>query len=111
MKLLRLLAAAAFSAALLPTVALAQADKAVVTTERVRAELVAHAPDGVEPGKPLWVGLQIVHQPQWHTYWKNAGDSGLPTQLAWQLPPGIVAGDVAWPLPKKLPVGPLMNYG
>ena len=83
----------------------------VVTTEQVRAELVAHAPEGVEPGKPLWLGLQIDHQPDWHTYWKNPGDSGLPTTLAWQLPAGVTAGDIAWPTPGKLPVGPLMNYG
>ena len=54
-----------------------------VTTQQVRAELMAQAPEGVQPGKPVWVGLQITHQPHWHTYWKNAGDSGLPTELAW----------------------------
>ena len=53
----------------------------VVTTPHVRAELIAHAPEGVAPGAPVWVGLQITHQPEWHTYWKNAGDSGLPTEL------------------------------
>src|SRR6476469_8225909 len=83
----------------------------VVTSERVRAELLANAPDGVAPGKPVWVGLQLVHQPEWHTYWKNSGDSGLPTQLQWTLPAGVVAGDIAWPLPKKIPIGPLANYG
>jgi thiol:disulfide interchange protein/DsbC/DsbD-like thiol-disulfide interchange protein len=83
----------------------------VVTTPQVRAELVAHAPDGVQPGKPLWLGLKIEHQPHWHTYWKNPGDSGLPTTLNWQLPEGFSAGDIAWPTPKKLPVGPLMNFG
>ncbi len=57
--------------------------KAVVVTDQVRAELLAHAPDGVAPGQPLWVGLQIRHQPEWHTYWKNSGDSGLPTELQW----------------------------
>ncbi len=84
---------------------------AVVTTPHVRAELVAHAPDGVAPGAPVWVGLQIAHQPEWHTYWKNAGDSGLPTELSWTLPPGVAAGDIAWPVPKKIPVGNLANYG
>ena len=68
----------------------APAGSSTVTTPHVRAELVAHAPDGVGPGKPLWLGLAIAHQPGWHTYWKNPGDSGLPTQLEWrQLPPGI----------------------
>lgn len=83
----------------------------VVTTEQVRAELLAWAPEGVEPGKPVWVGLQLTHQPEWHTYWKNSGDSGLPTQLDWQLPAGIDAGEIAWPTPKKIPIGTLANYG
>ena len=65
------------------------ADSAVVTTPQVRAELVAHAPDGVTPGKPLWLGLKIEHKPHWHTYWKNPGDSGLPTTLDWQVPAGV----------------------
>ena len=83
----------------------------MVTTPYVRAELVAHAPQGVAPGQPLWLGLSITHQPEWHTYWKNSGDSGLPTELAWQLPPGLDAGEIAWPLPHKIPIGTLANYG
>jgi thiol:disulfide interchange protein DsbD len=85
--------------------------KSVVTTERVRAELLAHAPEGVAAGKPVWVGLQLAHQPEWHTYWQNPGDSGLPTQLQWTLPPGVLAGDIQWPVPRKIPIGTLANYG
>jgi len=85
--------------------------KSGFTSGRVRAELMAHAPDGIGPGKQVWVGLQLAHQPEWHTYWKNSGDSGLPTQLQWQLPAGVTAGDIAWPNPKKIPIGPLANYG
>jgi len=90
-----------------------------VRTEQVRATLLAYAPHGVPVGlapdaaraQPVWVGLQIEHAPHWHTYWKNPGDSGLPTELEWTLPPGVMAGDIAWPLPKKIPIGPLVNYG
>ena len=89
----------------------ARAQGAVVKTSEVRAELVAHAPDGVAAGKPVWLGLLIEHQPHWHTYWKNPGDSGLPTTMTWQLGGGAVAGDIAWPTPMRLPVGPLVNYG
>ncbi|HSN78946.1 MAG TPA: thioredoxin family protein [Rhodoferax sp.] len=85
--------------------------KNTVTTEQVRAELMAHAPDGVEPGKTVWVGLQLVHQPEWHTYWKNSGDSGQATSLSWTLPAGVLAGDIAWPIPVKIPIGNLANYG
>jgi thiol:disulfide interchange protein DsbD len=99
------------AAAVMPWLAPAAAASTVVTTEQVRAELLAHAPEGIAPGKPLWLGLQIEHQPHWHTYWKNPGDSGLPTTLRWQLPAGVTAGEIAWPTPKRLPVGPLMNYG
>ena len=84
---------------------------AVVTTDQVRAELLAFAPDGVGPGKQVWVGLQIAHQPDWHTYWKNSGDSGLPTVLDFKLPAGIDPGEIAWPTPKKIPIGTLANYG
>jgi len=104
-----LFAAASF---LLSAAAFAQTGaKTVVTSERVRAELMAHAPDGLAPGKQVWLGLQLAHQPHWHTYWKNAGDSGLPTQLQWTLPAGVIAGDIAWPLPRKIPIGNLANYG
>ena len=108
----RLSVAALALAAVLPAAAqLSPKASPVVTTPHVRAELVAHAPDGVAPGAPVWVGLQITHQPEWHTYWKNAGDSGLPTELTWTLPAGLAAGDVAWPVPKKIPIGNLANYG
>jgi thiol:disulfide interchange protein len=108
MNTLRLLWAAL---AALPGLAAAAATGAVVTTPQVRAELVAHAPEGVAPGKPVWLGLKIEHQPHWHTYWKNPGDSGLPTTLNFSLPAGLQAGPVLWPTPGRLPIGPLMNYG
>ena len=84
---------------------------AVVSTPQVRAELVAHAPDGVQTGKTFWLGLQLQHAREWHTYWRNPGDSGLPTQLEFTLPPGLEVGPVIWPLPKKLSAGTLTNYG
>ncbi len=87
------------------------ATKSEVTTPQVKAELVAYAPDGVEPGKKVMVGLQITHKPEWHTYWKNSGDSGQPTDLQWTLPAGVTAGEVQWPTPKKIRIGSLANYG
>ena len=89
----------------------------VVTTERVRAELMAHAPQGVAvsgdkiDANTVWVGLQLAHQPHWHTYWKNSGDSGAPTTLEWILPVGVMAGDIAWPTPQKIRISTLANYG
>lgn len=80
-------------------------------TAHVQAQLVVQAPQGIVPGQPLALGLLLTHQPDWHTYWKNAGDSGLPTQLDWDLPPGLQAGEIAWPVPQQIRVGDLLNYG
>ncbi len=108
MILIRQLLAALLS---LPALTLAAAPGPVVVTPQMRAELVAHAPEGVTAGKPLWLGLKLVHKTRWHTYWKNPGDSGLPTTLTWTLPPGVSAGAIEWPTPIRLAVGPLMNFG
>lgn len=90
---------------------MAVSQSSVVVTEHVSAELVVHAPEGIASGNTIWLGLHIRHHPHWHTYWKNPGDSGLPTTLNWLLPAGFSVGDIYWPLPKQLPVGPLLNYG
>ena len=82
----------------------------LVKTEHVEAELVADK-SAAQPGKPALVGLKLRMEPHWHTYWKNPGDSGLPTKIEWVLPEGWKAGAIQWPYPNPLPVGPLMNYG
>lgn len=63
------------------------------------------------PGDTIWAGIDLTMNPGWHTYWKNSGDSGIPTQIKWQLPTGIVAGEIQWPLPKKLPPIEVTTYG
>lgn len=100
-----------FFAAWLGLTGVAHAASTVVRTEQAQVELVAHAPQGLTPGARAWLGIIIEHKPDWHTYWKNPGDSGLPTELQWQLPPGLSVGPILWPLPKKIPIAPLANYG
>lgn len=82
----------------------------VVATEHAEAELVAQS-DAAEPGRPLLVALRLTAVPGWHTYWRNPGDSGQPTSLEWRLPPGFSVGAIRWPVPQRLPIGPLANYG
>jgi thiol:disulfide interchange protein/DsbC/DsbD-like thiol-disulfide interchange protein len=88
----------------------AVAHAAPVRTGHVTAELVSEQ-TALVPGTTATLALRLAIEPGWHTYWRNPGESGLPTTLAWHLPPGYSAGDIAWPAPRALPAGPLMNYG
>lgn len=81
-----------------------------VKTDHVEAELIAEE-TALVPGRTLSVGLRLIMEDHWHTYWLNPGDSGLATTLEWSLPPGFEAGPLQWPRPQRLPVDVLMNYG
>lgn len=103
----RLLAAAlVFLALLTPVAALAKP----VDTGHLEAELVAQE-QGAVPGGTVYVALRQKVDDGWHTYWRNPGDSGQPTEIAWTLPAGWQAGDIVWPTPTRMPIGPLLNYG
>jgi thiol:disulfide interchange protein DsbD len=57
------------------------------------------------------VGLFFKLEPGWHVYWKNPGDAGEPPHVQWKLPAGISVGPMQFPAPKRLPLGPLMDFG
>ncbi len=81
----------------------------VVQTGHVKAELVAQTTSAT-PGRPVYVALHQSIAPGWHTYWRNPGDAGQPTTLAWTLPQGWSAGPIVWPAPERFLAGPIMNY-
>ena len=76
----------------------------------VRVRLVAED-SAVAPGGTVAVALAQDIRPGWHTYWINPGDAGAATEMKWSLPPGWSATPIRWQTPKRLPVGPLMDYG
>ncbi|BAU93254.1 cytochrome c biogenesis protein transmembrane region [Methylorubrum populi] len=76
----------------------------------VRASLVAES-DALVPGRTVTLGLHMAMKPGWHVYWRNPGDSGLPPEMAWRLPEGFTVGPVQWPVPERIPVQTLMNFG
>ncbi|MBW6494622.1 MAG: thioredoxin family protein [Burkholderiaceae bacterium] len=78
--------------------------------DTVVVELVAESA-AIVPGASTRIGLRLVHDPEWHTYWRNPGDSGLPTRIELALPAGFSAGPIEWPAPQRLFIPPLANYG
>ncbi|WP_439577073.1 protein-disulfide reductase DsbD family protein [Elioraea sp.] len=82
----------------------------VAETERVRAELLADVA-AIAPGKTFRIGLDLAMARDWHTYWRNPGDSGMATEIALDLPEGWRTDGIAWPAPERLPYGTLVNFG
>ena len=88
----------------------AHAAAPVVPADPVKAKLIAEA-SAVAPGTTLWVDLHLDIAPGWHTYWRNPGDSGLPSEIAWTLPLGFAADDIQWPVPERFVSNGIGNYG
>ncbi|CAN5627282.1 thioredoxin family protein [soil metagenome] len=80
------------------------------TSPHSDAELVSDRA-AVAPGETLEVALRMTMDPGWHSYWKNAGDSGQATSIRWRLPEGVEAGDITWPYPERIDVPPFTTYG
>jgi thiol:disulfide interchange protein DsbD len=76
----------------------------------VHVQLVVPAAS-LSPGKASDAGLYFKIDPGWHVYWKNAGDAGEPPHMKWTLPAGITTGPLEFPAPRRLPLGPLMDFG
>ncbi len=72
--------------------------RATPSEELVQAMLIADT-STLQPGQPFHLGVLFTIKPDWHIYWKNAGDTGLPTAVRFELPEGFVASDLQWPAP------------
>lgn len=82
------------------------AESPPVRSPRLTATLVSDT-DAVAAGTPMHLALRLQMAPGWHTYWQNPGDAGFATELTLDVP----ASPIAWPVPERLPEGPLLSYG
>ncbi len=63
-----------------------------------------------KPGARVTLALVMTPQRDWHGYWENPGDAGVPTSVEWTLPPRAAIGGLRHPVPSRLVVQGLMNY-
>jgi thiol:disulfide interchange protein len=63
------------------------------------------------PGGSFQLALKLEHDPHWHTYWLNPGDTGLPTKVRVRAPAGVEVGALEFPPPQRIDVGGLINFG
>ena len=86
------------------------AQNGTLSAPHVKVSLLV-PPAEIYPGQNFTAGLEFQMEPGWHVYWTNAGDSGEPPAVDWKLPHGMTAGAMQFPAPKRLPLGPLMDFG
>lgn len=79
-----------------------------VASESV-ARLVLNV-SAAKPGDTIYAGVHLKLPSEWHTYWRNAGEAGEPAKIIWQLPDGISAGEIIWPVPEKYVLGGVGSY-
>lgn len=75
----------------------------------VPATLEAESP-APAPGDSVTLAFVMRPRPGWHGYWQNGGDAGVGMQLTWDLPAGVSAGELRYPVPGRLIIAGLMNY-
>lgn len=88
----------------------AMAIEASASSANVKVRLVPEVLS-IQAGKAFTVALHMTMAPLWHTYWKNPGDSGMPTRIVWTLPDGFKASELRWPVPVRAADGGLALYG
>lgn len=77
----------------------------------VKAKLVSDV-SSVKPDQTFSIGVLFEIEPGWHIYWKNPGDSGLPTKVDLELPYGFKADEIRWPIPIHFTrEGEILDYG
>ena len=85
-------------------------ESAPVSSSRAVVTLVSDV-DAVAPGQPFRLGLRMRLAPGWHTYGRDPGDAGVPTELTLDLPQGAKASGIDWPPAQRFTEGPLTTYG
>lgn len=70
---------------------------------RVKLELLADT-DSLAPGAEFMLAAWFELPEEWHIYWENAGQSGMPTSLSVEGPEGFTIGEALYPGPTSLEV-------
>lgn len=65
----------------------------------------------IKPGKDFLIGVSFEIEPQWHIYYKEAGEAGMPTSIEWKFPPGFKHGELLWQQPHKFIDSGITTYG
>jgi thiol:disulfide interchange protein/DsbC/DsbD-like thiol-disulfide interchange protein len=85
-------------------------ETAPVTSKRGTATMITDT-DSVVAGGRVRIALRLRLADGWHTYWRNPGEAGVPTELTVTVPAGATAGPIEWPAPERISEGSITTYG
>lgn len=66
---------------------------------------------GYAPGEPVVTALKMTLDENWHTYWINPGEGGMPLDATLELPQGWTADAPLHPFPTRFKSSGLSNFG
>ncbi|NOX94645.1 MAG: hypothetical protein GXP04_05975 [Alphaproteobacteria bacterium] len=69
------------------------------TTDYTYTEIISEK-TGFTPGETAWFAVRQELRENWHVFWVNPGDAGIPLSFNWTLPDGWVC---AWRHPASGP--------
>lgn len=84
----------------------ASSDWATSDGGRMRVIVLPPAPDGTRQA-----GLQIEPKPEWFTYWREPGDSGIPPQISAAPDSKVTLSALSFPVPKRVDLGKVRDVG
>ncbi|MBN2233736.1 MAG: thioredoxin family protein [Opitutales bacterium] len=66
--------------------------------------------DRFHPGDSIRIGFRFDVAEPWHLYWVNPGNTGMPTEVEWELPDGFRVGELHFPDPKRYSNAGMVDY-
>ena len=70
------------------------------------------AEDGVAPGAgAVSAGLEVALKDGWKTYWRSAGEIGLPPEIDWTGSENVASAELLYPAPTRFTAFEIENFG
>lgn len=79
-------------------------------TGEAKADIILDSFD-IEKDSVIQAGILVTLEDGWHIYWRNSGDSGMPTSFEFDFSDGIKVTEIQWPVPKIFEFEGYASYG
>lgn len=82
----------------------------IAAPQAVSVKLIADT-TAIEPGKPFRIGADFSLADGWHIYYRDPGDTGMPTNVDIKVPEGFTVVRVEWEKPHRFEENGFVTYG